>query len=136
MGENRSQDFLGHLAAPLQGMIAVHEHFRFDDGNQTGFLAQRGVARQRVRVGLDATAARNIIPDNEHRAPLGKTRTQLKIFRKAVTQAVQTFGDFFAGMSGQILGTGIHFDAGNDSRIGEDFNKGGAVFLLLADCLS
>ena len=38
-------------------------------------------------------------------------------------------------MSGQVLGSGIHFDAGNDSRIGEDFDKGRAVFLLLADGL-
>jgi hypothetical protein len=116
-------------------MIAVHEHFRFDDGNQSGFLAQRGVARQRVRVGLDATLAGNAIADGNHRAPLGKTRAHLKVFLEAVAQSVQTFGDFFAGMSGQVLGSGIHFDAGNDARVSEDFEKRRAVFLLLADGL-
>ena len=35
-------------------MLAVHEHFRLDDGNQSGFLAQRGIASQRLRIGLDA----------------------------------------------------------------------------------
>jgi hypothetical protein len=30
--ENRSQDFLRYLTASLQGMLAVHEHFRLDDG--------------------------------------------------------------------------------------------------------
>ena len=38
-------------------------------------------------------------------------------------------------MSGHVLGPGIYFDAGNNSRIGEDFDKGRAVFFLLADCL-
>jgi hypothetical protein len=61
------------------------------------------------------------LADGNHRPPLGKTRAHLKVFRKAVAQSVQTFGDFFAGMSGQILGSGIHFDAGNNSRVGEDF---------------
>ena len=36
-------------------------------------------------------------------------------------------------MSGQVLGSGIYFNAGNYSRIGEDFKKGGAVLLLLPD---
>ena len=114
-------------------MRAVHQHFRLDNGNQSGFLAQRGVARQRVRVGLDATAAGNVIADGNHRPPLGKTRAHLKIFLEPVAQAVQTFGDFFAGMSGQVLCSGIYFDAGNDSRIGEDFEKRSAVLFLLAD---
>jgi hypothetical protein len=37
--ENCSQDFLRDFATPLQGMPAVHEHFWFDNGDQTGFLA-------------------------------------------------------------------------------------------------
>ena len=38
-------------------------------------------------------------------------------------------------MTGHVLGAGVDFDAGNDSRIGEDFDKGSAIFLLLADRL-
>ena len=44
-------------AALLQGMPAVHQHFRFDDGNQAGLLAQRGIAGQGVRVGLKTPLA-------------------------------------------------------------------------------
>ena len=33
------------------------------------------------------------------------------------------------------LRTGVNFDAGNDSRIGDGFDKGSAIFLLLADRL-
>ena len=38
-------------------------------------------------------------------------------------------------MTCHVLCAGVHFDAGNDSRIGDDFNKGSAIFLLLADRL-
>ena len=75
------------------------------------------------------------IADGNHRAPFGKTRAHLKVFLEPVAQSVQTFGDFFAGMSSQVLGSGINFDAGNDSRISEDFEKRRAVLLLLADRL-
>ena len=115
--ENGSQDFLRHRAAPLQSMIAVHQHFRLDDGNQSSLLAQRGIARQRVCVGLDTTTAGNSLADGNHRPPLGKPRAHLKVFLQTAAQSVQAFGDFFAGMSGQVLGSGIHFDAGNNSRI-------------------
>ena len=106
------------FAASLQSMRAVHQHFRFDNRNQSGFLAQRGVARQRVCVGFDATPAGNAIADGNHRPPLGKTRAHLKIFLESVAQAVQTFGDFFAGRTSQLFCSSINFDAGNDSRIG------------------
>ena len=114
-------------------MIAIHEHFGFDYGNESGFLAQCGVTRQRMRVGFDTTPGRNALSDANHGAPLGETRAYLKIFFKSVTQAVQTFRDFLSGMSGQILGSGIHFDARNDARVGKHFDKRRAILLLLAD---
>ena len=116
-------------------MVAVHEHFRLDDGDQSRFLAQRGIASQRLRVGLDATPAGNAVAYGNHRAPLGKTGPHLRVFRQALAQSVQTFGYFLSGMAGQVLGAGVNFDAGNDSRIRDDFDKGSAIFLLLADRL-
>jgi hypothetical protein len=82
-----------------------------------------------VRVGLDATPTGNAFADGDHSAPLGKTRAHLKILFEPVAQAVQTFRDFLAGMSGQVLGSGIYFDAGNNSRIREDFKKWRAILL-------
>ena len=111
----------------------VHEDFGFDDGNQSGFLAQRGVTGQRMCVGLDATPGRNVLTDGNHRTPFGKTRTHLEILLEPVAQPVQTFRDFLAGMSGQILGSSIDFDARNDACVGEDFEERRAVFLLLTD---
>jgi hypothetical protein len=59
----------------------------------------------------------------------------LKILLELVAQAFQSFGDFFAGMSGQILRASVHLNAGNDSRVGEDFDEGSAVFILPTDGL-
>ena len=133
--EDRPQDVLRHLAATLQGMLAVHEHFRLDDGDQSGFLAQRGIAGQRLRVGLDAASAGNAIAQGEHRAPLGETGTHLKVLLESKTQSVQTLGDFLSGMTGHVLGTDVNLDAGDDPRIGDDLDEGSAIFLLLADRL-
>ena len=36
-------------------------------------------------------------------------------------------------MACQVLGTGVHLDAGNDSRIDDGFDKRSAVLLLLTD---
>ncbi len=114
---------------------AVHEHFRLDDGDQSGFLAQCGIASQRLRVGLDATPAGNAIAHGNHRAPLGKTGAHLRVFSQAIAQSVQTFGYFLSGMTCHVLGTGVDFDAGKDARIEDGFDKGSAIFLLLADRL-
>ena len=38
-------------------------------------------------------------------------------------------------MTRHVLGTDVDLDAGNDPRIDEDFDKGSAIFLLLADRL-
>ena len=92
-------------------MLAVHEHFRLDDGDQSGFLAQRGIASQGLRVGLDATPAGNAVAHGNHRAPLGKTGAHLRVFGQAVAQSVQTFGDFLSGMAGHVLCAGVNFDA-------------------------
>jgi len=71
--------------------------------------------------------------DRNNRAPFCKARSHLKVFLKAITQSVQTFCDLFTGMGGQFLGACVHLDAGNDTRLNEDFDKGGSVALLLAN---
>ena len=45
---------LGDLDAAVDVVVAVHQHFGLDDRHDVFVLAQRGVARERVRVGLDA----------------------------------------------------------------------------------
>ena len=38
-------------------------------------------------------------------------------------------------MGRHVFGSGVNFDAGNDSRIGKDFDKGSSALRLLADGL-
>ncbi len=52
----RLKPVLRHLAALLQRVLTVHQHFGLDDGDQPGFLAQCGVPGQSLRTGLDASS--------------------------------------------------------------------------------
>jgi hypothetical protein len=101
--EDGVQNFLCDLAASRQGMRAVHEHFRLDDGNQPRFLTQRGVARECVRIGLDATSTRNAVAYGNHRAPFRETCPHRSVFSEARTQAIQAFGHFLSRVSSEIF---------------------------------
>ena len=81
--------------------LAVHDHFRLDHRHQALLLAQRGVAGQRVAVGLDAGARRDVVADVDHRAPLGEAGAELVVLLQARAQAVEAFGHDFAREAGQ-----------------------------------
>lgn len=49
-GEDRCQHLPGYCHAVLDAVGAIHQHFGFDDRQQAGFLAKRGITRQRVRI--------------------------------------------------------------------------------------
>ena len=107
------QYVLGRRAALLQGMFAVREDFRLDDGNQPGFLAQRGVAGRSLRVDLDAPSAGNATADNNHRAPFGEAGSHLNAsFRRLRNPSRPAFSDLFSRMSGEVLGANVALDAG------------------------
>jgi len=46
-----------------------------------------------------------------------------------------SLGYFLSGMTRHVLCTGVNFDAGDDARIDDDFDKWFTIFLLLADGL-
>ena len=60
--ENAFQNHLGNLEVAIDGVIAIHEHLRFDNRNQPGFLAEGDEARQCMSVGLEASAAGIFVP--------------------------------------------------------------------------
>ena len=66
-------------------------------------LAERGVTRQRVRVGPDRGRCRDAGADVDHRAPLGEPRALLVVFRQALGELVEADGDEFAGQPGSGL---------------------------------
>src|SRR5262249_60177776 len=52
------KDRSGDLFTALNRMRTVHQHFRLDDRNESLFLTERGIPRQRVRIRVDAGGAR------------------------------------------------------------------------------
>jgi hypothetical protein len=88
-----------------------------------------------MRVRLDASSAGESFSDGEYRAPLGEACSHLKILGQSATQAIQAFGYFLRWVARQFLCARVDLDAGNNSRIGEDPNKGSAVFSVLANRL-
>ena len=73
--------------------------------------------------------------DIDHGAPFGEARAQLVILLQALAQAVQAFGDRFAGTARQRLGAGIDLDAGNRAGGFDQLDQRRAVLGLLADGL-
>jgi len=124
-----------HIAASLEGVIAVHQYFRFDHGYETCLLAQRGIARKRVRIGFDATPAGPMIIDGNDGAPLRKASAHQQVLLETISQSIQTLGYFLSRVPGQLLSAHIHFDTRNDPGMPQGLEKRSAVFLILADRL-
>jgi len=98
-------------------------HFRLDNGDQSGLLAQGGVAGQCV-----ALAARQPGWEAGCRRPspraIWRNGAHLIIFPETVAQASRPSVIFFSGMTSQVFGPGIHLDARNDARPVRTFMKG------------
>src|SRR5690606_9787938 len=92
-----------------------------------------GEARQRMAVGFDAGAGRDVVADVDHRAPLGEARAQLVVLLQPRAQAVQALGDQFARATRQRLGALVDLDAGNDAGIDHEARERQAVAVGLAD---
>ncbi len=129
LAEHRVQRRLGYPGALLQGVVAVHEHLGLDYGHQTGFLTQGGITRQGVGVGFETSTAGNALADGDHRPPFGKPGPHLPVFRQALPQAIQAFGNFLPRMTGHIFGAGVYLNARNNSSLSQKLDKRGAVIV-------
>src|SRR5215470_8492901 len=98
--EQRLQAKLGDLVAAVDVVIAVHENLWLDDRNEILVLAQRGIAGERIGIGLDAVIARDSRSDVDHRAPLAEFGAEAAIFDEPLAQAVEAFGDDLARIEG------------------------------------
>ena len=115
--EDGVQRARGNVEARLDGVVAIHQHLGLDDRNEPRFLRQRGVARQRVGVRPDRVLARPVIPDCEHRAPLGKARAELAVLRESLAQAVEALRDRLAWRQRERLRARVDLDAGEDPAL-------------------
>ena len=100
-----------------------------------GLLAQGGVARERVRVGLDRRVARDVLADVDDRAPLREPCAELIILVQSLAQAVEAFGDGLAGAEGQGLRARVHLDAGDRAGRLDQLRQRRSVLRLLPDRL-
>ncbi len=116
-----------NLSALLEGMLAGHQYFGLDDGHEPGFLAQRGVPCQSVRVGVDTCASRNAGSNSDDGAPLSKTRADLTIRLQPRAQAVEAFWFLFS----PPCAARSYFYAGNDAAVEADLGKRYALVRLL-----
>ena len=98
-------------------MLAVHQHFGLDDRHDLRFLAERRIAGERMRVGLDAVPRRTAIGDGDDGAPLREARAELIVFGEALAQSVEPFGDRLdlRRRPGERLGAEVDLDAGDAS---------------------
>ena len=82
---------LRHLVAAVDVVVAVHQHFRLDDRHDLRLLAQRRVARKRVRIDADRGHGRDAGADIDHRPPFREARALVVIFfsRSAVCRGRQ-----------------------------------------------
>ena len=111
--ERLVQHALGHIMAAVDVVIAVHQHFRLHDRHDLRRLAQRRIARQRMRVDADRGHGRDAAADIYHRAPFGEARAALVIFLQSLGELVETDRDHLAGAAGQGLRAFVDLDAGN-----------------------
>jgi hypothetical protein len=126
---------LGDLEAPVDRVVAVHEHFRLDDRHQAGFLAQGRIPGEGLGVGLQAVTARQAVTDGDDRPPLREPGAELAVLTQPVAQAVEALGDLLARRPRQRLGAGVHLDPRQNALAGEHLDQRRAVGGRLADRL-
>ncbi len=100
--------------------LTVAHHFRLDDRHNAGFLAEHGVARERVGVGTDVVSRRGNVVDGDHGTPFGKPGTEAGIVGEPLAKAIEAFGDLLAAFTGHREGATVDLDAGNHISIGQD----------------
>ena len=133
--EGLAEHLVGHRLAGLEGMRAVHEHFGLDDRHDALLLAERGIARQGMRVGLDAEAGGIARADVDDRAPLGETGAETVVFLEPLAQAVETLGDGLVREIGEGLRALVDLDAREDAERCEVLRERHAGAGLLAQRL-
>ena len=116
-------------------MRPVLQHLGLDDRDDPRLLAERGVARERVRVRPDAVLARLVGVDRVRRAPLREARAELAVLLEPRAQPVEAFGDRLAVRERERLRTLVDLDPGDDALRLEQLRERRAVVPRLADRL-
>src|SRR5688572_6417252 len=103
--------------------------------DETRFLAQRGVARESMRVRPDAVLARDALADREHRAPLREACAQAAVFLEPLAESVQPFGDGLFRRLRERFRARVDLDPRDDALALGQLREGSPVERALADRL-
>ena len=129
------EDARRDVVRALDRVRAVHQHLRLDDRHDAGLLAERCIARERMRVRPDAVLARQLVGDRVRRAPLRETGTELVVLLEASAEPVEALGDRLALRERQRLRAEVDLDPGDDALRGEQLWERRSVERALADRL-
>ena len=123
----------GDLLAAFDRMRPIHQNLGLHDRHYALFLAQGSITGQRVGVHTDTHRAGQCVGDTNHRPPLGESRAHRRIFLQTVSESIESFGHFFFRRTGEHLRSAIHFDARNNSLLGQYLGQRYARRILLPD---
>jgi hypothetical protein len=104
-------------------MVPIHKNFRFDNRNETLFLAEGGIAAQHMSIDTNAGIAREVLRDVDNCAPLREPRALRLILLQPLAQTVEALSDRFTFAAGERLRTCIDFDSWNNPLSFEDLKK-------------
>src|SRR6266568_4419426 len=116
-------------------MRSVLQHLRLDDRDDSGLLAERGVAGEGMRVRPDAVLARQRVRDRVRRAPLREPGAELAVLLEPLAQAVEALGHRLALGVRERLRALVHLDAGDHALRREQLRERRPVVGALADRL-
>ena len=123
------------LAALFDGVVAVDQYLGLDDRHDVRFLTERGVAGQRVRIGLHAGGGGHALADRDDGPPLGEARAQLVVLGEPFAQAIQALRDLLFPKPGERLRAPVDLDPGHHALVRKDLRQRRAVARALADGL-
>merc|ERR1719431_2355267 len=114
-----SQNSLGHLLAPLQGVVPVTQDLRLHYGDYASSLTCGSVPCQNISILHDSLIARDVFTNFQNTAPLCKLTTIGLVLLASFVQVIQPLGGPLPLAPKQLLHALVHLDAG-DNAFGSD----------------
>lgn len=129
----RGKDPLCDLGAAVDIVRAVHEDLRLDDGDEAVLLADDGIASEAVRVGVDGELGWLVGSDCKNGSPFREAGAGFVVFGAALAEIVMTLSGGLAVGAGELNGSFINLDAGENAAFGKNFNEGFAFSGFLVE---
>ncbi len=121
--KDRAQHFARHFLAALDRVGSRHEHFGFDDGHYFLFLAERGVSREGMGIGMDTGPTRQRVGDGDDGPPLGEARAEVAVLLESGAEPVEPLGDPFVRRARERFGAIIDLDAREDALLRQEIGQ-------------